>query len=416
MPRTQDTLRILIAADTYPPDVNGAAVFCHRLARHMTRMGHEVHIAAARNDSGPDLVQHTEDATVHRFRSFKAPTHEYYRLCLPWLVEPAMDRLMEEVQPDVVHVQCHYMIGKAAIEAAERRRIRTIATNHFMPENLDPFLPFPDWFCRIVAENSWRDMGRLMGKASVVTTPTPLAAQTMRERAGFDHVLPLSNGIDVDHYQLRPGEEIAPGQRPTVLFVGRLAVEKNVDVLIDAVAATDPALDIGLEIVGDGEQRDVLAEKILALGLQDRVRMRGHVDEDQLRLAYLEADVFCQPGTAELQSLVSLEAMSAGRPVVLADALALPHLVEPGVNGHLFAPGDAADLAAKLEDIVTRSSEQREAMGRRSREIASRHSITKTMEAFEQLYRGADWVDPGQYGKAQGWRPAARRPRRRRTR
>ncbi|GAB3187855.1 glycosyltransferase [Nesterenkonia suensis] len=416
MVRTPDTLRILIAADTYPPDINGAAVFCHRLARHMTSLGHEVHVAAARNDSGPDTVQEADEATIHRFRSFRAPTHEYYRLCLPWLVEPAMDRLVEQIRPDVVHVQCHYMIGKAAIEAAERRRIRTIATNHFMPENLDPFLPFPGWFCRIVAENSWRDMGRLMGKASVVTTPTPLAAQTMRERGGFDHVLPLSNGIDVDHYQPRRGEEILRPQRPTVLFVGRLAVEKNVDLLIDAVARTDPALDIGLEIIGDGEQRDVLADRIGQHGLQERVRMRGHVDDEQLRRAYLEADVFCQPGTAELQSLVSLEAMSAGRPVVLADALALPHLVEPGVNGHLFTPGDADDLAATLEDVFTRSESERAAMGRRSREIASRHSIAKTMDAFEQLYRGADWVDPGQYGKAQGWRPAARRPRPRSTR
>lgn len=391
-------LRILIAADTYPPDVNGAAVFCQRLARYMAAAGHEVHVAAARNTAGPGVVEETPEATVHRFRSHKAPTHEYYRLCLPWQVEPAMDRLLAEIQPDVVHVQCHYMIGKAAIEAAERRRIRTIATNHFMPENLDPFLPFPGWFRRIVAENSWRDMSRLMGKAAVVTTPTPLAAETMKRRAGFQRVLPLSNGIDVDHYSLRAGETVEPHPRPTVLFVGRLAVEKHVDVLIDAVAQTDPALDIGLEIVGDGEQRDRLAGQIEHLGLGDRVHLRGHVDDDELRRAYIRADAFCQPGTAELQSLVSLEAMSAARPVILADALALPHLIEEGRNGHLFTPGDVADLAAKLEDLFRRSPEERAEMGRHSRTMAQRHSQAKTMAAFEQLYRGADWAEPNRLG------------------
>ncbi len=222
-----------------------------------------------------------------------------------------MGRLMDEVRPDVVHVQCHYMIGKAAILAAEERRIRTVATNHFMPENLDPFLPFPQWFKNIVSRNSWRDMSRLMGKASVVTTPTPLAARTMEEKAGFEHVLPLSNGIDVDWYQPRPGEQVERPERPTVLFVGRLAVEKNVDLLIDAVAQTDPELGIRLEILGDGEQRDRLSQQIEELGLQDRVHLRGYVDEEELRKAYLRADLFCQPGTAELQSLVSLEAMSA---------------------------------------------------------------------------------------------------------
>ncbi|WP_044494220.1 glycosyltransferase [Nesterenkonia massiliensis] len=390
-------LRILIAADTYPPDVNGAAVFGYRLAKHMNARGHEVHIAAARPGPGPDTVEQRDEATIHRFRSFKAPTHEYYRLCLPWLVEPAMGRLMDSIEPDVVHVQCHYMIGKAAIEAAEARRIRTVATNHFMPENLDPFLPFPRWFKRIVSANSWRDMGRLMGKASVVTTPTPLAARTMVEKAGFDRVLPLSNGIDVDYYTVRPGENVPTRDKPTVLFVGRLAVEKNVDVLIDAISKTDPALDISLEIIGDGEQRDKLRDQVETLRLQDRVNMRGHVDDVELRRAYIAADAFCQPGTAELQSLVSLEAMSAAKPVVLANALALPHLVSEGENGYLFEPNNSADLAEKLNQIFRKSAVERAAMGAASREKANQHAIGKTMAAYEALYEGADWVELDQF-------------------
>ncbi len=277
-----------------------------------------------------------------------------------------MERLVDELQPDVIHVQCHYMIGKAAILAAQRRRIRLIATNHFMPENLDPFLPFPQWFKNVVSRNSWKDMSRLMGLASVVTTPTPLAAQTMREKVGFENVLPLSNRIDVDYYALRPGEDRPARDHPTVLFVGRLAVEKNVDILIDALSRTDPRLDIRLEVVGDGEQRDHLRAQVEELGLADRVQMRGHVSEEELREAYLAADVFCQPGTAELQSLVSLEAMSAGKPVVLADALALPHLVSEDQNGMLFAPYDADDLARKLDAVFSRPAAQRRAMGRQA--------------------------------------------------
>lgn len=385
---TGDSLRILIAADTYPPDVNGAAVFCQRLARQMTARGHEVHIAASRNEAGPDVVSYAEEATIHRFRSFKAPTHEYYRLCLPWLIEPAMRRLIDQVEPDVVHVQCHYMIGKAAIEAAEARRIRTVATNHFMPENLDPFLPFPQWFLRIVARNSWADMGRLMSKAAVVTTPTRLAAETMKAKGGFLDVVPLSNGIEVQNYSAREDESEYRPDRLTVLFVGRLAVEKNVDVLIEAISLTDPGLGIGLDIIGDGEQRDRLAAQVTELGLQDQVRMQGHIDDAALRRAYRQADVFCQPGTAELQSLVSLEAMSASRPVVLANALALPHLVDEGVNGYLFEPGDAKDLARKLERVLSASDEDRRAMGERSFAKASAHGIDHTMDAFEKLYYG----------------------------
>ena len=389
----QRPLKILIAADTYPPDVNGAAVFGFRLASAMTKRGHEVHIVAARAGKGPTCIEEREEATVHRLRSHSVPTHETWRICLPWEIKRDIQRTFDEVQPDVVHIQCHYMIGQATIAEATRRGIRTIATNHFMPENLEPFLPFPQWFLNIVARNSWRDMGKIMGKAAVVTTPTPLAAKAMLEHARLEKVLPLSNGIDSAHYELAPGEVVDKPAHPTVLFVGRLAQEKHVDVLIDAVGRTDPSLNVHLEIVGGGEVRQALEAKVAELGLQDRVHFAGHVDDAELRLAYLRATVFCQPGTAELQSLVSLEAMSASKPVLLANAMALPHLVQDGVNGYLFAPGDPFDLAAKLELILRRTPEEIEAMGAASHAIVVKHAINKTMDTFEDLYRGGTAED-----------------------
>lgn len=385
-------LTVLIAADTYPPDVNGAAVFCFRLARALHARGHDVHVIAARNESGPDAVEHRPEATVHRLSSVKAFTHEYYRFVMPWHAKSGMRRVLREVQPDVVHAQCHYFIGEAAIIEAERRRIRTVSTNHFIPENLDPFLPFPQWFRDIVSRNSWRDMGRLMGKGAAVTTPTALAAKAMAENAGLQRVLPISNGIDAAAYELAPGEVVEKPDHPVILFVGRLAVEKNVEVLIRAVAhlaRTRPELDAHAEIVGDGEQRDRLREVIAAEGVEERVHLRGHVSEEELHRAYLRADVFCQPGTAELQSLVSLEAMSASTPVVLADALALPHLVDDGVNGWLFPPGDHVALAERIARVLELPAAERAAMGEASHAKAVRHSAEKSVDLFERLYRGA---------------------------
>ena len=385
-------LKVLIAADTYPPHVNGAATFCHRLATALHARGHDVHVVMPRGEAGPDTVEHRAEATVHLLRSLPAPTHEYYRVVLPRHAKTAFRRIYREVEPDVVHAQCHYMIGEAAINEAERRRIRIVSTNHFMPENLEPFLPFPQWFLDIVSRVSWKDMGRLMGKGAVVTTPTALAAQAMAEHAGLDNVLPVSNGIDASAYELQPGEEVDHPGHPVVLFVGRLAVEKNVEVLIRAIAhlaRTRPALDVHAEIVGDGEQRDRIRATVDEEGVADRVLLRGHVSEEQLRAAYLRADVFCQPGTAELQSLVTLEALSASTPVVLADALALPHLVDEGVNGHLFPPGDHEALAERVARVLDLPEAERAAMGRASHAKALRHSAEKTVDVFERLYRGA---------------------------
>ncbi|MCQ1987901.1 MULTISPECIES: glycosyltransferase [unclassified Arthrobacter] len=384
-------LTVLIACDTYPPHLNGAAQFGYRLARGMHGRGHNVHVLAPNDVNGGSRSDLEGEWPVHRLRSHGVPTHEYWRICLPWEIKKEITLLFDRVQPDVVHIQCHYMVGEYTLYEARKRGIRVIATNHFMPENLDPFLPFPKWVKQIVATNSWKDMGKVMGQAHVVTTPTPLAAEAMYRHAFLHDVMPLSNGIDASVYELRDGEQIPPHEAPTVLFVGRLAEEKHVDVLIDAVAKTPAHLGVRAEIIGGGEVRPGLEAQVQRLGLQDRVVFRGLVSDEELREAYLKADLFCMPGTAELQSLVTLEAMSASKPVLLADAMALPHLVDKGRNGYLFTPGDSSELAGRITEILELPADERAKMGRTSREMVDRHSLEATLSTFEDLYRG----DPG---------------------
>jgi 1,2-diacylglycerol 3-alpha-glucosyltransferase len=393
MPDTQRPLTILIAADTYPPHVNGAAQFGYRLAKGMTARGHNVHVLACRAGKGKSFSEFRDEATVHRLRSHSVPTHEYFRVTFPWEIKKEISLLFDRIQPDVVHIQSHYMIGEHVLYEAVKRGIRIVATNHFMPENLNPFLPFPQWFKDIIGRISWKDMGKVMGQADVVTTPTPLAAKAMHEHAFLRKVLPLSNGIDASAYELQPGETLERHSSPTVLFVGRLAEEKHVDVLIDAVAKTPADMHIHLEIVGGGEVRQSLEAQVARLGLQDRVTFLGLATDAELRKAYLQADVFCMPGTAELQSLVTLEAMSASTPVLLADAMALPHLVRDGENGYLFAPNDSDDLSAKLVRLFTLPDDELAAMGKTSREMVENHSLERTLRTFEDIYRGASYDD-----------------------
>ncbi|MHC6591181.1 glycosyltransferase [Arthrobacter sp. C152] len=392
-PADQRPLTILIAADTYPPHVNGAAQFGYRLAKGMTARGHNVHVLACRDGKGKSFTEFRDEATVHRLRSHSVPTHETFRICFPWEIKKEISLLFDRVKPDVVHIQSHYMIGEHVLYEAVKRGVRIVATNHFMPENLNPFLPFPQWFKDIIGRISWKDMGKVMGQADVVTTPTPLAAKAMHEHAFLRKVLPLSNGIDSAAYELLPGEHIEPHPHPTVLFAGRLAEEKHVDVLIRAISKTPRELNVHLEIVGGGEVRADLEELVQRLGLGDRVRFLGLASDADLRRAYIRADLFCMPGTAELQSLVTLEAMSASTPVVLANAMALPHLVRDGQNGYLFTPNDSDDLAKKITQVLELPKDEQRAMGRASREMVEPHSIQGTLQTFEDLYRGASFED-----------------------
>lgn len=387
-------LTVLIGADTYPPDINGAAQFASRLAHALKDRGHTVHVMAPKQEQGKTSRHSIDGIVEHRMRSHRVVTHPYMRLNFPWEIYAEADRIVQEIQPDVIHIQCHWLIGRVLARIGAKRGIRVVATNHVMPENITPFLPFGKVGNELLVKASWGDMRRVLKKAAVVTNPTPIGAKAMEEAGRFSNpVLPVSNGIQSSDYELAPGEVIdKPAGQLNIFFAGRLAVEKNIDVLIEAYSKLPAELRgrTVLEIAGTGEILGELQAKAEACGVADRVRFLGYVSDEELRAGYLRSDVFCQPGTAELQSLVTLEAMSASKPVVLANALALPHLVDPGKNGYLFEPGNSDELAARLADVLGADEGRRQAMGAHSFAMVSKHAAEKTWQTFESLYVSDD--------------------------
>ena len=175
-------------------------------------------------------------------------------------------------------------------------------------------------------------------------------------------------------------------RRPTIAYVGRLDKEKNLDVLVRALPRVRRRIsDAQLMLVGTGDQRHRLESLAARLGVADALICTGFVDDADLPAGYAAADVFVNAGTAELQSLVTLEAMATGLPVLGAEASALPHLVHHEDNGFLFPPGDHGTLAEHLVTVLSDHTRAK-AMGVRSRALAEEHDIARTVAAFEQLY------------------------------
>ncbi|GAB2963029.1 glycosyltransferase [Amycolatopsis acidiphila] len=372
--------RVVVAADTYPPDINGASHFAHRLASGLAARGHDVHVLCPSTTS-QDRTEVADGVIVHRIGALRTPFHPTFRVCAPWRAARSVSSLLKEIQPDLVHSQAHFVIGRRAVRAATAAAVPVVSTNHFMPENLLGYGPLPRWSHRLFARLAWWDLTRVLMHAAAVTAPTPRAVQLLEENGLNRPATPISCGIDRAHFATAPA---SAGGDPTILFVGRLDAEKNVHELLRAAAAL-PA-DIRVELVGDGSERDRLEELVTRLGITDRVTFRGFVTDDELVRAYQSCTVFCMPGTAELQSLATMEAMAAGRPVVAADAMALPHLVHPGHNGWLYQPGDVAGLTRALGDVMCDSA-VREAMGRASAQLIAAHDIQRTLGRFEELYR-----------------------------
>lgn len=386
-------LRILIGADTFAPDVNGAARFAERLAAGLVERGHDVHImapAASRKHGTWKEVHEGQELTAHRLRSWRWYPHDWLRFALPWRIKQNSARVIDEVKPDVVHFQSHIITGRGLSIEAQKRGIRVIGTNHVMPENILEFSMLPkaweDWAVGL----AWKAAGRTFGRAEAVTTPTRRAADFLEKHTGLRNVHAISCGIDAHKYS--PNWE--PRTENRILFVGRVTGEKQIDVLLRALKLLPASLDAKVEIVGGGDQKRNLEHLAVELGIADRVTFTGYVTDEELREAYHRASVLAMPSIAELQSIVTMEAMASALPVVAANAMALPHLVHDGENGYLFEPSNPEDLAAKLRTVLEASPDEYNALKAGSLKQIKAHDITRTLDTFESLYRGESVTDP----------------------
>ncbi len=196
-------------------------------------------------------------------------------------------------------------------------------------------------------------------------------------------------GVELDRYRraeesLRREELSLPEDAVVAVFVGRLAAEKNVSFLLEAMA--QPALARAyLLLVGDGPRRRELEAYALELGLRDRVRFVGEIAHDRVPPTVALADLFVTASRIEVLPRSVIEALAAGLPIVGVDTAWIRQLVEPGANG-LLADPHVADMArawARLvEDPALRARLSQGAVA-----ASERYSVLRTTERMVDTYR-----------------------------
>jgi len=386
-------LCILIASDTYYPQIDGTSYFTQRLAAGLAAKGHHVHVVCPADTILKDVVIR-HGASLHPMPSFLTPFHPTQRVCLSSVIKRLAAQLVQELSPDVIHVQGHFPICRTLIQIARRLDIPLIATNHFMPQNLVPYYLFPEWCRGRVESTAWRDLVRWFRYPQIVTTPTDTAAQVLWSHGVNRPVTVISGGVDTHRFvpadisSTEARRRLNLANRATILYVGRLSADKGISDLIEALPIVRQRVDAQLIIAGRGVRAKMLLRHCHTLGVAQYVNFLGFVPNAEIPRVYMAADVFCMPGRAELQSLATLEALSTALPVIAADAVALPHLVINGVNGFLYEPRDICTLSKHICSVLE-APRLRQTLGQASRQIALSHDIGLTVEQYEQTYNAA---------------------------
>jgi phosphatidylinositol alpha 1,6-mannosyltransferase len=349
------SVRIAYVTESFPPDVNGVAHTAVRVAEHLRSRGHEPLVIAPEPASGRARPDAALDFPVVRVPSLALPAYPGLRIGLPG---PRVRAAVADHHADLVHLAGPFVLGAGAGAAARRLRVPVVAVYATdMPAYARAYHTGPAGHAIC-----WRRLRRIHNSADRTLAPSSATAADLVEH-GVERVWLWARGVDSSRFDpARRSEklraELAPGGELLVGYVGRLAVEKRVDLL--AQVARLPG--VRLVIVGAGPAQAAARRAVpSALFLGER-------GGEHLARIYASLDVFVHSGPHDTFGQTLQEAAASGLPVV-APAVGGPlDLVQDGVTGFLVTPGDPAALAAAVARLAA-DPELRTAQGRAGRQL-----------------------------------------------
>lgn len=377
--------------DYFYPEIGGIQDSIAITSQELARRGHFVDIYAPRYGAGdyrmvgaaPGERDLGPNVRVHRRLSLPFPSStRQSRAALPSIL--SWTSLRFSVQPDIIHVHSFFGMGLEALVNAALLRKKVIGTNHTTIAGFAGHMPVS--VARAGAYVSW-----FHNRCDFVTAPSRSVFQELGAENLRRPLQVVSNPIDTGLFV--PGaaaQRAAQRQRfglqgPTITYAGRLAPEKNIDILLHAVAALrDKNVTAELAIAGHGSHEPILRALAAELRIVDHVKFVGTLTPPDLAELFQISDTFAIMSTSETQSMVLLQAMAAGVPVVAADSRALPEFVGDD-NGVLVNPNDAARLASVFESLLA-SPERRRGLAAGCRARALLHGIGPVTDTWERIY------------------------------
>jgi len=375
-------MKIAYFTDTFVPSMNGIVTSILNSSKMLAARGHKIYIFTVRpKGERCDSRLLCKNVRVIYHEGMGLINYPDFALVRPEVVRTITT--IKRIRPDVIHIHTPSLVGWLALFVSSVFDIPVVGTYHtFLPDFLQ-YAPLPRISRTDVAKRfTWMYTRRFYNRCDLVTTPS-IAMKRELERHGIKRkVLFISNGVDLEKF--RPMRAGKTGK--TVLHVGRIGYEKNINVVLKAFRELLKSHDDAkLVIAGRGPDLEKLKSYAVRLGIDKSTRFLGPVPHDALPKLYSSADVFVTASTIETEGLVILEAMACGLPIVGVNALAVPYIVKHGRNGFIAKPNRKDEIADCLKKLLD-SKELRARFGKESLRMVKRFSLDNVMDEFEKAY------------------------------
>ncbi len=378
-------MRILMMTNTYFPIVGGLEQSVYSFSEEFRSLGHEVLIVTPTYAGTP-----VEEPGVLRLPSLQKFNWTIFSVNFP--VSGLLTRLMREFSPDIIHSHCPFFMGDFALRLSRQHAIPLVFTYHTMFEEYMHDMPIKnDGFKRFIVKLA-------VGYANCVDrliVPCESLQEILLKRGIKTLMEIVPTGVVLKHFQNGDGKgfRVRNGIPPDALVVGhvgRLAAEKNLDFLVNAMIALlkkEPRAHA--LIVGRGSSEKMIRDAFDKAGLKERLHWAGILQYQHLVDAYFAMDVFAFASLSETQGVVLIEAMATGLPVVALDAPGARDVVKDRYNGRLLEKMDQDSFVEALGWVLRCKPEEQQMLKQAAKTTAEKYSVELSAKRMLEVYEDA---------------------------
>jgi 1,2-diacylglycerol 3-alpha-glucosyltransferase len=385
-------MRVLFLTDVYYPRVNGVSTSISTFRADLNAAGVETVLVAPSYGT----LQETQDPSVIRVASSRVPRDPEDRR-MRW--GPLREALLplESQHFDVVHIHTPFLAHYAGLRFARRTHVPVIATYHtFFEEYLHHYVPLlPRRLGRVLARRFTRSQCAAL---DAIVAPSEPMRQWLRDYGVDTRIEVIPTGLPADRFVPGDGASFRrsfgiPLDRPLLLYVGRVAHEKNIEFLLHSfVALRRSRPDAMLAIAGEGPARAQLQSLARDLGIMQSLHFIGYLNrEHALADCYAAADVFVFASRTETQGLVLLEALAQGRPVVSTAMLGTTSILQLGCGARV-AP-ERPDAFAQIVADILEDPQRAARLSSQALDYARSWTSTHMSWRLAKLYRDLKQTD-----------------------
>ncbi|MFY8177683.1 MAG: glycosyltransferase [Candidatus Methylopumilus universalis] len=361
-------MNILFISDVFFPRVNGVSTSINTFATELRALGHQVTLIAPSytdEDKQEEWIVRVPSHKIYFDPEDRLMNFSKLKALLPWIRDKHFD---------VIHIHTPFTAHYVGIHFGKKLDIPVVETYHtFFEDYLHHYLPFiPQFISRKLARTISR---RQCNAVDGIVSPSKPMLDVLKQYGIKTPAEVVATGLDESSFASVDGEHFRmshdiPLAQPMLLFVGRVAHEKNIGFLLEMhVELIKKHPDALLVITGEGPAEESIKHSIDKLGIANKVRMIGYLDRShELIACYKAADIFVFASKSETQGLVLLEAMAQGTAVVAIAELGTKSILIEG-EGVLIAKDDINDFADKVSVLLS-DAPKRQMIGEKGRQYA----------------------------------------------